>query len=303
MRLSRAPGLAALTLALAVNPAIAATVFDQLYPARNGEPSLPYPISALVDDLASRTGARLQTGFIPLGRSLQRFAADPDYFTSPRIVLAVTGEGKTGIRLRDRLFIGYQPAVAALEIIAFDEAAGAFRFLQVENYRDGERQSFTAIDETTCHACHQSRGPIFSAAPWDESNANLRVAARLPGKVEGLVMHQDFDGIDQFARSVQRANRIAAANRLKQVAANKPSSQPMIDALTEAFPEGLSIIDPKIPNRDPASLVEAGMAPMDAMETKGAFDPETPRRPIPVWKPGLTAEADALQLIEEADSP
>ncbi len=303
MRLSRAPGLAALTLALAVNPAIAATVFDQLYPAGNGEPSLPYPISALVDDLASRTGARLQTGFIPLGRSLQRFAADPDYFTSPRIVLAVSRDGKAGIRLRDRLFIGYQPAVAALEIIAFDEAAGEFRFLQVENYRDGGQQSFTAIDEATCHACHQSRGPIFSAAPWDESNANPRVAARLPGKVEGLVIRQDFDGIDQFARSVQRANRIAAASRLKHVAASKPSSQPMIDALTAAFPDGLSITDPKIPNRDPASLVEAGMAPMDAMETKGAFDPETPRRSIPVWKSGLTAEADAMQLIEEADSP
>ena len=304
MRLNRALGLAALTLALAVHPGSAATVFDQLYPAKDGVLSLPYPFSALIDDLKARSGgAELEVGFIPLGRSLQRFAAEPDFFASPRIILAVTENGKAGIALRDRLFIGYQPAVAALEVIAFDRAAGEFRFLQVEDYRDRGRQSLTAIDEASCAACHQSRGPIFSAAPWDESNANPRVAATLPRAVEGIAVRQDFDGIDQFARSVQRANRLVAAIRLRRALGGKPSSPSTVDALAKAFPDGLSIIDPKIPNRDPAALVASGLPPMDALETKDAFDPEQPRKPIFLWQPGLTAEDDALRLIEEAGSP
>lgn len=282
------------------NPAVAATVFDQLYPASDGTLSLPYPFSALVDDLKARTGAELQAGFIPLGRSLQRFAADPDFFASPRIILAVTASGKEGAPLRDRLFIGYQPAVAALEIIAFDETAGQFRFLQVEDYRPGERQSFTAIDEASCLACHQSRGPIFSASPWDESNANPRVTALLPGAMEGLSVRLDFDGIDQFARSVQRASRLPAASQLRQAIASRSSGQPLVDALTKAFPDGLSVIDPKIPNRDPAMLVAAGTKPMEALETRGTFDPETPRKPVLLWKPGPAGEEDARQLIEEA---
>src|SRR4051812_44228765 len=102
-QLNRALGLASLTLALAANTAAAATVFDQLYPAKDGELSLPYPFSALVDDLRARTGAEIQVGFIPAGRSLQRFAADPDYFSSPRIILAVPGNGTSAIPLRDRL--------------------------------------------------------------------------------------------------------------------------------------------------------------------------------------------------------
>lgn len=288
---------------MAANPAVAATIFDGLYPARDGVLSLPYPFSALVDDLKARAGAELQVAFIPLGRSLQRFAAEPDYFTSPRIILAVTGNGKAGLPLRDRLFIGYQPAVAALEIIAYDDAAGQFRFLQVQDYRDDDRPSLTAIDEANCLACHQSRGPIFPASPWDESNANPRVVAMLPATVQRLAVTQDFDGIDQFSRSVHRANRLVAATQLQRAVVGKAPSQSLVDALTKAFPDGLSIIDPKIPNRDPAALVTSGMAPMEALETKGAFDPEMPRKPIHVWKPGLTAGEDALRLIEEAGIP
>src|SRR5690242_7384018 len=170
LRPNRTLGLAALIFALAANTALATTIFDQLYPAKDGKLALPYPFSALVDDLRARSGAELQLGFIPLGRSLQRFAADPDYFTSPRIILAVSGKGLSKLPLRDRLFMGYQPAVNAIEVIAFDETAGQFRFMQIENYGVESRQSFTPIDEATCIACHQSRGPIFPASPWDETN-------------------------------------------------------------------------------------------------------------------------------------
>ncbi len=303
MRLNRALGLASLTVALAANAAVAATVFDQLYPAKGGVPSLPYPFSALVDDLRARTGAEIQLGFIPLGRSLQRYGANPDYFTSPRIVLAVTANGKSGAPLRDRLFMGYQPAVGAVEIIAFDDATGHFRFRQVEDYRAEGRQTFTEIDEEACVSCHQSRAPIFAAPPWDETNANPRVMAMLPNAVQGLAIRQDFDGIDQFARSVQRANRLPAAVQLKHALVGKDPSESMADALAKAFPSGISISDPKIPNRDPIALVDEGLPPLQVLETEGVFNPETPRKLAPLWMPGMTAAEDALRLIEEAGIP
>lgn len=303
MRLNRALGLASLTLVLAANSAVAATVFDRLYPTKDGELSLPYPFSALVDDLQARTGAEIQLGFIPLGRSLQRFAADPDYFASARIILAVPGNGKSASSLRDRLFMGYQPAANAVEIIAFDDAKGQFRFLQVEDYRAQGRQVLTGIDEETCLSCHQSRGPIFAAPPWDESNANPMVVAMLPSAVEGLAVRQDFDGIDQFARSVQRANRLVVATQLKHALSIKDPSESFGGALTKAFPEGVSIIDPKIPNRDPVTLFKSGLPLLEVLQANGAFDPETKRRPVPVWTPGLTAGEDAVEMIEEAGTP
>lgn len=296
MRLNRALGLASLTLVVAANTAVAATVFDRLYPAKDGVLALPYPFSALVDDLRARTGAEIQLGFIPLGRSLQRFAADPDYFASPRIILAVPGNGKSATPLRDRLFMGYQPAANAVEIIAFDEAKGQFRFLQVEDYRAEGRQVLTGIDEETCISCHQARGPIFAAPPWDESNANPQVVAMLPGTVQGLVVRQDFDGIDQFARSVQRANRLAVAIELKRALSIEDPS----GSLTKAFPDGVSIIDPKIPNRNPVTLLKSGSPLLDVLQAKGAFDPETKRNPVPVWRPGLAAAEDAVAVIGEA---
>jgi hypothetical protein len=303
LRLNRALGLASLTLALAANPAAAATVFDQLYPAKDGELTLPYPFSALVDDLRARTDAEIQVGFIPLGRSLQRFAANPDYFTSPRIILAIPANGKSATPLRDRLFMGYQPATNAVEIIAFDEAKGQFRFLQVEDYRAQGRQVLTGIDEEACISCHQSRGPLLGAPPWDESNANPQVVAMLPGTVQGLAVRQDFDGIDQFARSVQRANRLPVAIKLKHALALKDQAQSVVTALTKAFPDGVSIIDPKIPNRDPVSLLNSGSPLLDVLQAKDAFDPETKRKPVPVWMPGLTAAEDAIAVIGEAGIP
>src|SRR4029453_3363375 len=112
------------------------------------------------------------------------------------------------------------------------------------------------------------RGPIFSAPPWDESNANPEVVAMLPGSVQGLAIRQDFDGIDQFARSVQRANRLPVALALKHALSITIPSE----SLTKAFPDGISIIDPKIPNRDPIQLLNSGSPLLEVLQAKGAFD-------------------------------
>ncbi|HTN97306.1 MAG TPA: hypothetical protein VL101_10035, partial [Nordella sp.] len=240
----------------------------------------------------------IQLGFVPLGRSLQRYAADPNYFASPRILLAVIGNGAAGPSLRDRLFMGYQPAARAIEIIAFDEAEGRFRFMEVNDYGPQGRPTMATVDEDVCATCHQARGPIFSATPWDETNANPHVAAALPPSVEGLAIRQDFDGLDQFSRSVQRANRLLVATQLKRALAGQD-----IDSLTKAFPQGLAVIEPKIPNRDPLALIAAGLPVDRTLATDGVLAPETPRLPVLIWTPGLTAAEDAARLIEEAGQP
>lgn len=278
--------------------AIAETAFDRLYPTDQGALSLPYPFSRLVEDLKARTGAEIQLGFVPLGRSLQRYAADPHYFASPRIILAVIGGGTAGQGLRDRLFMGYQPAARAIEIISFDEAEGRFDFAQIDDYGPQGRPVQGEVNEDLCATCHQSRAPIFSAPPWDETNANPRVVAALPAMVEGLAVHQDFDGLDQFARSVQRANRLLVATQLKRILAGADA-----DSLAKAFPRGLSVIEPKIPNHDPLALIASGTPADKTLETHGVFAPETPRQPALVWKPGLTGLEDAASLIEEAELP
>jgi len=297
-RLNRALGPAALTVTVMASTAIAGTAFDRLYPANNGALSLPYPFARLIEDLKVRTGAEIQLGFVPLGRSLQRYAADPDFFASPRIILAVIGNGAPGHGLRDRLFMGYQPAARAIEIISFDEAEGRFRFAQVDDYGPQGRPALAELNEDVCAACHQARGPIFSAPPWDETNANPRVVAALPKAFEGLAIHQDFDGLDQFARSVMRANRLLVATQLKHALAGQDA-----DSLAKAFPQGLAVTEPKIPNRDPLALIASGVPADKTLETRGVFAPETPRQPILLWKPGLTGSEDALRLIEEAELP
>jgi hypothetical protein len=125
----------------------------------------------------------------------------------------------------------------------------------------------------------------------------------LPGSVQGLAIRQDFDGIDQFARSVQRANRLPVAIALKHALSIKDPSASIAAGLTEAFPGGVSIIDPKIPNRDPVALLNSGSPLLKVLQAEGAFDPETKRKPVPVWMPGLTAAEDAAAVIEEADIP
>jgi hypothetical protein len=273
---------AALLIAfLAFSQAVAAqSAFDKLFPSLD----LPQPFAALVADIR-KGGNETQVGFVPLGRSLQRYAADPHYFASPRIIVAVTNGP-----LRDRLFLGYQPAARSIEIISFDEAEGVFNFQEVKDYGGQGKPTLPAVADETCAGCHQSRAPIFAAAPWAETNANPKVVAALPKTVQGLDVRQDFDGIDQFARSVERANRLTAAVKLWNAG----------DDMAKNFPRGLSIADPKLPDRDPLTLMEQGMPSAKLLEPEGAFSAETPRPRMEIWSPNsLRAVEDARQLFRE----
>src|SRR3546814_3738305 len=82
---------------------------------------IPFPFEALLKRINARAGCDsgndcLRVVLIPLGRSLQRLAAAPDFFAHPRFVAAVPGEGDDATALlKDRLYIGYQEQSARSE--------------------------------------------------------------------------------------------------------------------------------------------------------------------------------------------
>ncbi len=151
---------------------------------------VPFPFPRLLQILEHAAGgdvmsqSPLATTLIPLGRSLQREAAAPDYFESPRIVVAVTGEpdsgtGPLGIRLKDRLFLGYQPRARVVEIISYNEVANRFEFQVVRDYGPRREPRVRYARRALCTSCHQNAAPIFANASWDETTANPQVVRRL----------------------------------------------------------------------------------------------------------------------------
>jgi hypothetical protein len=92
---------------------------------------VPFPFTALQAQIADALGGAepdLKQVLIPLGRSLQRNAANPDFFAFPRAVVAVDQEsepraGEGGMLLADRLYLGFQERAATIEVISYNEAA------------------------------------------------------------------------------------------------------------------------------------------------------------------------------------
>lgn len=187
---------------------------------------LAFPFSALVAQLRERLqlGARpdaLAAVLIPLGRSLQRNAAAPVFFSSPRVVLAVLGEAtqSTAPLAKDRLYLGYQEHTGVIEVISYNDALGRFEFQIVKNYRAQSRPQLYYAKRMICMACHQNQAPIFSRPLWGETHANPQIAARL------RAVRADFHGVD-LARGIDvpatldaatdRANAFALEQRLWQ---------------------------------------------------------------------------------------
>ncbi len=309
-------------------PVHAASAFELLYPAANGVLPLPMPFGRLLDDLRQRSGgAEVQVAFVPLGRSLQRMAADPEFFDSPRIIAAVTRDGSTGPMLRNRLFIGYQPASGAIEIIAFDASKGRFVFQEVTQYEAGSVGAFTTHDEQGCIACHQSASPIFSASPWQETNANPAVVSALLPMYEGVNVTVDFDGLDRFDRAVRAAVRLQAAAQLwrqgcktrvcraaligealrmarsANTGDHQVKDRSFIEELAGNWPDGLSLTSSKLPDYDPLLRVRDGMTPAETVETSGILNPETPRVSETFWSNNSEGPQAAVQLAMELFDP
>jgi mono/diheme cytochrome c family protein len=172
-------------------PPVGRSLFDHLFVTeRDGAKvyDVPFPFSALRQRIQDRLGAAGSDGLaqtlIPLGRALQRNAAAPDFFAHPRLILAVVAdppsdEGTGRMHLKDRLYVGYQEKTASLEVISYNETAGRFEFQIVTNYGPGKTPRVVYANRRLCVSCHQNGAPIFSEAPWSETDANSDVADRL----------------------------------------------------------------------------------------------------------------------------
>ncbi|MDP6351047.1 MAG: hypothetical protein QF926_08815 [Alphaproteobacteria bacterium] len=183
---------------------------------------VPYPFETLIAQIEAglRDGYRqaVKRSLYPLARSLHRHAADPHYFRYPRAVAAVDTEsepaaGRSGLMLKDRLYIGYQPTTDSIEAIAYNEAAGRFEYHVVTDYREGGRPEVTYAARGLCTGCHQNQALIYGEQPWDESNANTRVAALLRAEADffyGIPAQVAVDIPESFDESTDRANFFAA---------------------------------------------------------------------------------------------
>ena len=312
-------------------PPATGTALDEIFPD-----GLPFPFERVIERLRAEAGPdAVRSALIPLGRSVQRHAAAPDYFGSPRIVVAVSGDRARGpemARLADRLYLGYVPAAAVIEAISYDEAAGRFEFQEIVGYGIDDAARTGAADRSICLRCHQGEGPIFARPLWSETNANPAVAARLEAlgpTFRGVPVRQAIDEPGAFDASTDRAARIAVANRIWAEGcpdagcraetfaaalrfglngaragwtAAEAGASGLDERARELWPDGLAIVSPDLPNRDPAAMLAAD-DPGSLLETTGALNPETPRPMLVPWRPDAGAFAAAAREIAAMLSP
>lgn len=199
-------------------PPAGRSLFDHLTTGK-----VPFPFPALLTEIEARLGRRsgepspLKAVLIPLGRSLQRNAGAPEFFRSPRVVVAVDTEATPGaprpeMLLKDRLYLGYHEKAEILEVISYNEAAGRFEFQLVLDYRPGGAARVVYANRAVCTACHQGGGPLFARPLWDETNANPEIARLLAAEGRdfyGLPVAVGVDVPNTIDAATDRANRIA----------------------------------------------------------------------------------------------
>ena len=212
-------------------PAAGGSTFDRLFSTtRNGRAvyDVPFPFEALIERIRDALPpdrynlSALKQTLIPLGRSLQRHTASPDYFRFPRVVVAVDGEPEETTRkdvmlLRDRLFLGYQEKSRTVEVISYNELAGRFEFQLVRNYGSGLEPEVLYANRTICTSCHQNGGPLFALFPWDETNLSRDVAARLvriKPRFYGVLAAHGSSTAPSIDASTDRANLFPVYQRL-----------------------------------------------------------------------------------------
>ena len=211
-------------------PLAGRSLFDYLVSEeRNGQRvyNVPFPYTAFTQSIERRLQGvspalpQLKQVLIPLGRSLQRNAAAPEFFHFPRVVAAVDTEplpgGDASMLLKDRLYVGYGEKSAILEVISYNEAAGRFEFQVVNDYRPGGKPQVAYADRAVCMSCHQNAAPIFSRQTWDETNANPRIAmllGNLGHDFHGVPIARGVDIPFAIDQATQRANEFALTQLL-----------------------------------------------------------------------------------------
>ena len=294
-------------------PSTGQSLFDEI--TADG---VPFPFDALVGKIEKKAGcqpARCVTSvLVPLGRSLQRAAAAPDFFSFPRAVAAVTADGGGHLLAKDRVYLGYQERAGVIEVISYNEAAARFEFQLVRNYRPQGKPETVYASRAVCTACHQNQGPVFSRQQWDETNANPSIAERLASEngrtreqMYGVTIRRGVDLPNAIDDSTDRANLFAVIHRIWRDACDPAcrsyalqaalqyrlsqeqgfeSGSAFAASLAQRFaaqwPSGLAIPNPDLPNRDP--LASAGdPSAASRIDVGAAFEALAPRAPIEIW--------------------
>jgi len=209
------------------SPPVGRSLFDFVATAeRNGKRvyDVPFPFAALVKRIEERAGCGqrepcVKQVLIPLGRSLQRTVASPEFFKYPRVIAAVDVESRRGASalLKDRVYLGYQERAELIEVISYNDAAGRFEFQLVKNYRAGATPRVVYAHRAVCAACHQNLAPIFSRQVWNETNANPRVAAaleRVRPEFYGVPVRRGVDIPNAIDAATDRASKLGVWQRL-----------------------------------------------------------------------------------------
>jgi cytochrome c553 len=317
-------------------PASGGSLLDAITLDQAGGRNVPFPFERLVQRIEAAAGCTerercTRAVLIPLGRSLQRAAASPNFFAHPRIVLAVTQQRERGMPLRDRIFLGYQESEGLIEAISYNDAAGRFEFQLIKNYREGATPRVFQARRAVCISCHQNHAPVFSRQVWSETNANARVASRLAESApafSGIPVAGSSEISNAVDDSTERANRLSVTNALWRVGCGDGSTtqnsgdrcrvaalrgalqfalasergyvreapdlvDPLAHAAKTVWRKGIAIPNPDIPNRDPFAYVQ-GARGVEVAHIPAALEPLVMRPPLDVVSPQGHAFADEL---------
>lgn len=317
-------------------PPAGASLFDEITTLPDGRREVPFPFDKLIQRFEAAAGCSatafcVRSVLLPLGRSLQRVAASPDYFRFPRIVSGVVADGRGPVFLRDRLYVGYQERAGMVEVISYNEAAQRFEFQQVKNYRAGAEPQVFQARRIVCVACHQNHAPIFPRQVWDETNANPLLAAKLAGERQsyfGVAMRGSADIANALDDATDRSNRLAIVQRLWREGCGDGDvgarcrrsafTASLQFALTDRrayddggavfrtevietlqknarrlWPAGLAVPNPDLPNRDPLAALAGADGPA-ASHIPARLEPLAPRPPLEVLLPEGARLANVL---------
>ncbi|MBX2869662.1 MAG: hypothetical protein KTR18_13355 [Acidiferrobacterales bacterium] len=207
------------------NPSL--SKFDQLFSSstRNGARyEIPFPFSNLIREIEQHLGDSInddpnevKLALFPLSRCVNRYAASPDFFKYPRVVLAVDSEqmnigSQRNLFLKDQLFIGYQPQAQTLEVISYNNTAGRFDFQQVSDYSQTGQPKVHDAEPQDCVSCHQNHGPIFPKAYWYETEYNPKIFDAIVEAQDDAEQNHPFVSRHQVSAvngAVNRANAIS----------------------------------------------------------------------------------------------
>ncbi len=173
-------------------PPIGRSKFDQVIASQNKNTEkllVPFPFDKLLALIKSKIDlgdAQFPISFLlfPFGRSLQRFAAEPEFFKYPRVVIAVNAQSVFSdkhlkIDLQSKLYIGYVETTNMLEVISYNEKAARYEFQVVKNYKKGATPEIFYAKRRLCMTCHEAGLPIFPSEPWSESSDNSLLAKEI----------------------------------------------------------------------------------------------------------------------------